>query len=226
MASVLTVIIYGCSSTTNSNPTPSSSHTLKVGDSLIYHYYRTDSTGTTVAGSDSTLVGSVQAILASYLGKSNVYFIKVGIDTAYYSPSNDSTWSIIQPSVSLNFGPTVPEVWIPYNPASGSVTVYDSTMSAVYNGNNDTARTTYTITYLGHGSFTFGGSMLTTYKYSRVNTTVVKIAKKTYTTTHTITQEFAPTIGFIVSRTEQTVSNAPTVIQGTTYRTLTGTSFH
>ncbi|MDP4220573.1 MAG: hypothetical protein Q8896_09055 [Bacteroidota bacterium] len=208
LALLFTSLLISCSSgNIVSAPTAPKDHTLKIGDSFTYHDYLTDTTGSTIPGTDTTTTAIVTGTGLVVQGRTNVVEINKGTDIIRFVKITDSSFARLQDQISVSDA-SLPAMWVEFDPAISMKTVIDTTMNCTISGMQATARTIIITKYLGKGSVMLSGQTILTYRFSKEVRVVVNVLGTNYTTTVTATNEYAPSIGYLTQNNAQTMSDS------------------
>ena len=216
---IVSLAVFGCSSSTTTTPITPTLHTLKVGDNFTYHQHTIDSAGVLVPGSDSTSFAKVNAILPIFMGRSEVAEVIEGMDTTRIKVTNDSSFFLLQNQVT-NAGISLPAQWILFDLSENGKTVFDTNFSATISGYPAIVHESVVMTYSGAESVVVGTKIIGSYKFSKDVTVLVTVLGKKYTTVKTATGNFAPTIGYFTSRNLSTSSDVAAIKSGKTFDEL------
>lgn len=166
---IFALAISGCSSsTTTTPPTTQGNVSPGKGTSYTYAMYATDSSGTKIPNSDTTIIANVIADSLSLFGQSNVYTIIDNGDTASYSFAPNGDWMVYYQSTGINgifqpVGDVVFHRWITLGTSSkaSSVVVSNLLDTIPYAGFNIPVTINVNTAYIGDENITVGSETLT-----------------------------------------------------------------
>ncbi len=221
-ALVSALCISSCSSTTAPQTGVTASHALSAGQSFTYHDHAVDMQGNLIPGTDTTLQAVVLQTGVAYAGKTNVSEIIKGTDTSYFVRESDSSFVLIQSQFTIVAGAAMPAIWISFDPAAINKTIYDSTQNVTISGMPAKIHATILINYLGKDAASIGGVSIPILKFSKVVKVTATVYGQDYTTIVTVTNNYAPTLGYLTERDAVTFSDSQysPVPNGTQYSVL------
>ena len=116
----------------------------------------------------------------------------------------------------------MPALWISFNPTLINKTIYDSTQNVTISGMPAKIHATIVINYLGKDAASIASASIPILKFSKVVKVVATVYGQDYTTTVTVTDNYAPSLGYLTERDAGTFTDSQysPVPNGTQYSVL------